>query len=117
MSKCLLLSLLVFLLKSDGIICQISVTLSLSLSLSLSPSLPLPLSYLSLSHCSISLTQSTMPPSHAILVEHMTQMLQQSQSTSILRSVQKLISVAVERSTTSSLIRPTYIKGESTCTL
>ena len=80
-------------------------------------SLPLPLSYLSLSHCSIPLTLSTMPPSHAILVEHMTQMLQQSQSTSILRSVQKLISVAVERSTTSSLIRPTYIKGESTCTL
>ena len=41
MSNCLLLSLLVFLLKSDGIICQASVTLSLSLCLSLSLSVSL----------------------------------------------------------------------------
>ena len=53
MSKCLLLSLLVFLLKSDGIICQASVTLSPSLSLSLPPSpslLPLSFSLLYSSH-------------------------------------------------------------------
>lgn len=59
------------------------------------------------------MTSLSLSLSHAVLVEHMTQMLQQSQSPSILRSVQKLISMAVERSTTSSLIRPTYIKGES----
>ena len=49
--------------------------------------------------------------SHSVLVDHMGQMLQSTQSTDILMAVQRLITVAVGRNNDSILFKPSHIIG------